>query len=593
MAAQQTIESPDISKADKARHINIADRVSDLGEYLFLSMMTAAGFIGGLCVFSLKWLGGQLKKFGAFLLRGLKRHGAFLVKPFIRYQKAISLSAKELTAAYHEGVLKGIGATLRVFGRLFFGKRGIAVTLFNWMLPVISCIFLFNIVSYANNMTYALRLTVNGDFIGYVNDEATFTAAEKMVQQRINYTGSTQNAVTFEPEYELEMVGQNPTLTKYQLANTLLSSLDATVEEGYGMYIGNSFYGALRDKERIEQTLEQLLDVYRTGAANETVQFELPITFEPGLYLTDSMVNENSIIRLITSKKSVAAYYTAVEGDSPYGIANKLDMTMEEVARLNPGFSETTMVYVGDKFLIDQEEPFLAVTVTRTEQYEENTPFETLYVDDNTHYEGGTTLAQLGEYGKDAVVADVSYINGVEVRRKELSRRTLTEPVPKIIAVGTKPIPVNQIVSIQNVSGQFYWPVGSATGGKISEMVYARGGYYNHSGIDIVDYYGSPIVAADSGKVLVARWYYDYGNCVIIQHDNGLVSLYGHMSYIHAKEGQYVTQGQLIGDMGATGRVTATHLHFEIRVGGISGTRVDPIDYLPWHQRAPWCVEYY
>ena len=582
------------SAADNIRHFSIIEKISDLGEYFFIALMTAAGFVGGILMVALKKVWLMLKKLGAFAAKGLKRFGVFIAKPFVRYFKAFSLGNTEMKTAFREkGFFKGCLEIFRVTGRILFGKRGVLVTLCNYALPVISCIFLINIISYANNMTYALKLTVNGDFFGYVTDEATFTAAEKMVQQRINYTGSTQNAVSFEAEYELEMVGQNPTLTKYQLANNLLASLDATVENGYGMYIGNSFYGALRDKEKIEQTLEELLDVYRTGAENENVQFEMPITFEPGLYLTDSMVSESSIIRLITSKKSIAAYYTAVEGDSPYGIATKLGMTMAEVARLNPGFSENTAVFVGDKFLMNQEEPFLAVTVTRTETYLEDTPYETQYVDDSTHYEGSTTVSQLGVYGSDSVTADVSYINGIEVRRKELSRHTITEPVPKIIAVGTKPIPPNSNISIQNVNGQFYWPVGSATGGKISEMVYARGGYWGHKGIDIVDYYGSPIVAADSGKVLVSRWYYDYGYCVIIQHENGLVTVYGHMSYLRVSEGQYVTQGQQIGDMGATGQATGTHLHFEIRRGGISGTKLDPIDYLPWHQRAPWCVEYY
>ena len=71
------------------------------------------------------------------------------------------------------------------------------------------------------------------------------------------------------------------------------------------------------------------------------------------------------------------------------------------------------------------------------------------------------------------------------------------------------------------------------------------------------------------------------------------MTLYGHMSYVHVDVGEYVTQVQQIGDMGATGRVTATHLHFEVRVGGKEGYRADPINYLPYHQRAAWCRELY
>lgn len=130
------------------------------------------------------------------------------------------------------------------------------------------------------------------------------------------------------------------------------------------MYIDNSFYGALESKDRVEQTLDDLLDVYREGG-DETVAFESKITYEPGLYLTESIVSEDSIIRLITTKKTVAAYYTVVEGDSPLGVIAKLGMSEEELARLNPDFSLDSFLQIGDKLLITQEEPFLAVAVTR------------------------------------------------------------------------------------------------------------------------------------------------------------------------------------------------------------------------------------
>lgn len=587
--AQITTQKPAAEKT------SVYDAISGLGMYLFMTLMSAAGFIGGLLVQLLAELGRLLARLGRVLAGLFKRLGGVLAKPFVRYGKAFDMGRKDVKkAAEEKGAFAAFRAALRMAGRVFFGKRGLAVTICNYALPVISCVFLFGVVSYANSTTYAVKLYVNEDFVGYINDETVFTAAEKIVQQRINYMDENTEPVTFEPSYEVDTVGYStPLLTQYQLADRMLESMGAQIESGFGMYIGNSFYGALADKSAIEDTLEALLDVYRTGNATETVKFESPISFEPGLYLADSMVSEDSIIKLITSKKKVAAYYSAVEGDSPIGICTKLGLTMDELAALNPDFSEDTSIYVGDKFLIDEEEPFLAVTVTRTEQYEEKTKYETEYVNDSSRYEGATYTITVGEYGTEAVTADVSYINGVEVRRKVTSRVTLTEPVTEVIGVGTKPIPRGQIVSIQNVSGQFYWPVGSATGGKISEMVEARGGYWGHSGVDIVDYYGSPIIAADSGTVILAGWYYGYGNCVMIQHSNGIVTLYGHMSYIHVYAGEYVTQGQQIGDMGATGQVTATHLHFEVRVGGRDGYRADPINYLPYHQRAAWCRELY
>lgn len=521
----------------------------------------------------------------------LKKLGKSIAHPFVRWQKAMKLSFSEVGRIRHEkGKLAAAAAILKMLGRALFGKRGLAYSLFNYALPIICVAVFLNIVSYANSMTYSLKLTVNGDFVGYVANETVFTEAERIVQQRINYMDTNTEIVTFTPAYQLEMTGQNDALTKYQLADKLLASMDAEIVHAYGLYIGNAFYGALTEKDKIDATLEELLDVYRTGAANEKVAFENTISYEPGLYLAESIVNEDDIIETITAKKNVATYYTAVEGDSPIAITTKLGMTMSEFAALNPGFSESTMVYIGDKFLITQEEPYLAVTVTRTEVYDENTAYDTEYYNDSTKYQGSSVVTQNGIYGTDRVTADVSYINGVEVRRKVLNRITVEEPTPKIVALGTKTPPSNTDYVIQNVEvGQMYWPVGGSNGGLISEMPYGYGGYYGHKGLDISAPYGTPIYAADSGTVTLAKWYGDYGYCVMIEHDNGIVTVYGHASYLHVYAGQRVTQGQQIADVGSTGRSTGNHLHFEVRINGIC---MNPINYLPKHEFASWCVHY-
>lgn len=569
---------------------HISDKLSRVGEYLFASMMTALGYLGRLGMVVLELIVRGIINLCELLSVFFRRLGGFLGRPFVRYAKAIKMGRAEIRNARDESVVKGFAAWVRVTWRVVFGKRGIAVTICNYALPVISCIFLFNIVTYASSMAYALKLSVNGDFVGYITDETIFTDAEKIVQQRINYMDNNTETITFVPAYEVDMVGHASTLTQYQLADKLLESMNAEIIEGYGMYIGSSFYGALEDKAAVERTLDSLLDVYRTGAQGETVKFENEISFEPGLYLAESVVSEDSIIRLITSKRSVAAYYTAQEGDSPIAICDKLDMTYDELAALNPGFSEDSVIYVGDRFLIDQEEPFLAVTVTRLESYDVPTDYDTEHYEDSTRYVGSFQTYQEGVPGTDRVTANVSYINGVEVRRKEITRITLTDPVTEIIYDGTKPLPDDLPISIQNVGlGELYWPVGGADGGHINEMVYGHGGYYGHSGIDIGAPYGTPIIAADSGTVILSQWYYGYGNCIMIQHDNGMVTVYGHCSYLHVGVGERVTQGQQIADVGATGQATGNHLHFEVRFNGVW---YNPINYLPWHKRAPGCVEY-
>ncbi len=98
-----------------------------------------------------------------------------------------------------------------------------------------------------------------------------------------------------------------------------------------------------------------------------------------------------------------------------------------------------------------------------------------------------------------------------------------------------------------------------------------------HNGIDIANAHGTPIVAPADGTVSYTGARAGYGLCVKIDHENGVESFFAHLSAIHVKKGAKITRGQLIGSMGATGRTTGTHLHYEIRVGG---TPVNPMNYI-------------
>ena len=100
-----------------------------------------------------------------------------------------------------------------------------------------------------------------------------------------------------------------------------------------------------------------------------------------------------------------------------------------------------------------------------------------------------------------------------------------------------------------------------------------------HTGIDIGASYGDPIYASKSGTVTIAGWSTTgYGNFVVINHGDGSSTLYGHTSSFIVSEGDYVTQGQLIAYVGASGNVTGPHLHFNIY---IDGSTVNPLAYLP------------
>jgi murein DD-endopeptidase MepM/ murein hydrolase activator NlpD len=98
-----------------------------------------------------------------------------------------------------------------------------------------------------------------------------------------------------------------------------------------------------------------------------------------------------------------------------------------------------------------------------------------------------------------------------------------------------------------------------------------------HSGLDIGNYEGTPIVAPAAGRVVLAEPLILRGNCIIIDHGWGVHTSYFHLSAIEVQAGDMVKQGQHIGKMGATGMATGSHLHWEVRVGMIT---VDPEEWL-------------
>lgn len=99
----------------------------------------------------------------------------------------------------------------------------------------------------------------------------------------------------------------------------------------------------------------------------------------------------------------------------------------------------------------------------------------------------------------------------------------------------------------------------------------------HHGGVDLHAKYGDPVYAAAGGRVTFTGVSGGYGNLIIVAHGNGYNTYYGHLSKIYVKTGQKVHRGSLIGRVGATGRVTGPHLHFEIRE---NGKPQDPLLYI-------------
>ena len=140
----------------------------------------------------------------------------------------------------------------------------------------------------------------------------------------------------------------------------------------------------------------------------------------------------------------------------------------------------------------------------------------------------------------------------------------------------------NQEYSGNYTGGVMRWPI--AKSGTYITSPYGerehpiQGVIKKHTGIDIGNAgFGAPVIAGADGIVTMAGWYGGYGNCVMINHGNGISTLYGHGQKVLTTVGTEVKQGDLIMEVGSTGQSTGPHLHFEVR---INGTPTNPLPYL-------------
>ncbi len=217
----------------------------------------------------------------------------------------------------------------------------------------------------------------------------------------------------------------------------------------------------------------------------------------------------------------------------------------------------------------------LTVTVREVTQQVGAIECETEVLYDDEMYSDEQYVLQTGQDGSYCATVTVIRENGEIVSSDTTEYRVLAEATTRVITQGTLS-PELRKASI----GTYIWPaegtLSSFFGPRTPEV-----GSTMHKGLDIANSIGTQVFAADGGEVVFAS-YWDgsgYGNLVEILHDNGDVTYYGHLSEILVSVGDRVAQGDLIAEMGATGNVSGSHLHFEIRPGG--GEPVDPLNYLP------------
>lgn len=394
------------------------------------------------------------------------------------------------------------------------------------------------------------------------NISVTMSAAENEVQPTATVMNATPDAVVASTGFlpaEVELVA---------------ASSEATVK-GCGLYIDGQFYGAYSSASSLRSILDSFKALYATGEKGETVDFTRDIQLVEGTYPASDLLTYSGIKSVLESKVTETYKYVVRSGDTQQTIASYYGMSVDRFTALNRTIAADELT-AGNILEIEVEEPLVQVACTRQVTETVSIPFSTEVVE-GVSSSGKAEIITQGVNGSKTVTANVVTVNGRETERVVLSETVLVEPVTQTMTEGAQ--------SSVSYSASYYGDTGSGVlkesliwplpdNGGVETCYYGEDG---HQGVDLAIDAGTDIYAAASGTVVVAGWYYTYGNCVIIDHGNGVRTLYAHCSSLDVSVGEEVTQGQVVGKVGMTGYATGNHLHFEVH---INNRTCDPFTYI-------------
>lgn len=292
-------------------------------------------------------------------------------------------------------------------------------------------------------------------------------------------------------------------------------------------YVDGRFVGYFLNEQQFDEVYNDLVTEKQNIDPNVKVYLEGEPTFESS-YIRDALLSQQNIYTNLRAelKTEYTVYHVAVDGE------NKMTFSTEDEANK----------YVASL----KDEVDTLNTEVKTEKISELQE---------------TTTVERAE----AILQDIVDRN----KKVEIPEEPLVQSTPTYNTY--TPSYYNGPVTV-DVSGVRVWP----TVNRAVNCDYW--GYYGHTGVDLRAPMGTDIYAYAGGTVIFSGWdTWGLGNCVRINHGNGLVTIYGHCSELYVTAGEQVTAGQLIAASGSTGNSSGAHLHFETRVNGVA---ISPWAYL-------------
>ncbi|MUK88161.1 peptidoglycan DD-metalloendopeptidase family protein [Ornithinibacillus sp. L9] len=442
---------------------------------------------------------------------------------------------------------------------------------------------------------------VDGEHIGKVNDrtivedilEDTLASQVDKYEEEIDITIGEDVSIVSEKVF-------NPKFNNDYVTSFLEDELTIKAES-VQLKIGDNVVGYFNDQETAKQVIENykakyvgqeildkiqstdqaVLDADVPKTANVPKEINdlkvgdsiiLDVTLSEEVSFSDEKIEPDEILtvkqglELLEKGTLTEETHEVQEGEVLGEIASNYNLTTKKLLELNLDLTEDSLLQIGQELNVTELKPFVDVVVIKEEKQEETISYQTEVEESDEIYKGEEEVKQNGSDGKKEVHYQVVIRNGKVTEREVLEEKTTKEPVDEVIVKGTK------VISSRG-TGSLSWP---AVGGYVSSHVGQRWGRM-HKGIDIARPSNRSILAADNGVVTEARYDGGLGNKIVINHNNGLKTVYGHLSSIDVSVGQTVEKGMKIGVMGSTGNSTGVHLHFEVYK---NGSLQNPMDYL-------------
>lgn len=377
------------------------------------------------------------------------------------------------------------------------------------------------------DLTYALQVNLNGENCGYVTDQ---TVVDKAVSS-LNEISVNDDKNYSDPNVDCSytVVSASQLISSQELADNIVDN-DDNVNKAICVIVNGNLFA---EAESLDSALSILSAI---AGANP---------FYNDVEVRECLLSDNAKSRLKSLDKRLDDLiftdieYLTEKGDTKASIAQKFGLNENDIDDFN----------CGDVITVKALMP--AFVVTHEEQFETKKSIP--------------ASASGTKSGWDVTTKVNVFVGGVKVNTKAVGTR-FEEKFPN------KP---TATAVVKAGKKGFCWPVDTGYRQYISSF---WGDDRDHKGYDIAASKGTPVLSVYGGKVVSVNSSGDaYGLHFVIDHGNGIKTLYAHCSKLYVSIGDRVERGEVVGLIGDTGRATGTHLHFEVYK---NGARVDPMNYI-------------